>query len=507
MINNEAQPTYKLDTPHIDGNIASQPGGFISGVIKLKEASFEFVEMLKVVSGEADIYIVKSKSDGLDYILKYYRHNIEPKQAIVEALSAIKSERVVRLFDYGTTNQGRFYELQEFASFGSLESCVKNNPGLIDSVFIREFIGEMNQALVEIHSKNIIHRDIKPSNILVKSIAPLAIALTDFGISSVSSSLVHQTNLDRTVTYAAPEALSGIVSQSSDYWSFGIIILEMLLNKHPFDGMDAKTVTYYITTKEVPGLEAAASEFYPLVKGLLNRDDKKRWGKKQVGDWLDNVVKSDFYEPFSFYGRKCFDLNEFTRDLIANWERAALEIISIKQWFLKNTGDRGLVPLVKELCRPEDSNDESLFELIYILNPDIPMIFKKKNITPVFMADLSFKIYNGEASEEEKNFFDCLIDRKIFEKYYDLSGKNDEFKTVCLAGACQCRHIERPEAKAAEFLKHIAPERLSQKDGLYKSFAAKLDKIKNDQHIRVYIYAAGLCLLLMASIVFILFYY
>jgi serine/threonine protein kinase len=506
MINKEAQQTHKLAKPAGDANGASLPGGFNSGVIKLKEASFEFVEMLKVVSGEADLYIVKSKADGLDYILKYYRHNIEPKQAIVEMLSTIKSERVVRLFDYGTTCEGRFYELQEFAAHGSLESYIKNNPELIDSGFIREFAREMNQALIEIHSTNIIHRDIKPSNILVKSIAPLAIALTDFGISSVSSSLVHQTNLDRTVTYAAPEALSGVVSQSSDYWSFGIIILEMLLSKHPFDGMDAKTVTYYITTKDVPGLEAAASEFYPLVKGLLNRDDKKRWGRKQVGDWLDNIIKSDFYEPFSFYGRKCFDLKEFTRDLIVNWERAALEIISIKQWFLKNTGDRGLVPLVKDLCRPKDSNDESLFELIYILNPDIQMIFKKKNITPVFMADLSFKIYNGEASEEEIAFFNALIDCKIFEKYYDLSGKNDEFKAACLAGAGQCRPIEEPEARAAEFLKYIAPERLSQKDGFYKSIAAKLNKIKNDEHIKVYIYVVGIGLLLMISFIFILFY-
>ncbi len=506
MINNEAQQTYKLDKPAGDGNISSQPGGFISGVIKLKDASYKFVEMLKVVSGEADLYIVKNTADGLDYILKYYRHNIEPKQAIVEMLSAIKSERVVRLFDYGTTCEGRFYELQEFAVHGSLESFIKNNPGLIDSDFIREFACEMNQALFEIHSKNIIHRDIKPSNILIKSSDPLAIALTDFGISSVSASLVHQTNLDRTITYAAPEALSGVVSQSSDYWSFGIIILEMLLNKHPFDDMDAKTITYYITTKEVPGLEAAGSEFYPLVKGLLNRDDKKRWGRKQVGDWLDNVIKSDFYEPFSFYGRKCFDLKEFTQDLIVNWERAALEIISIKQWFLKNTGDRGLVPLVKDICRLKESNDESLFELIYILSPDIQMIFKKKNITPVFMADLSFKIYNGEASEEEIDFFNALIDCKIFEKYYDLSGKNDEFKAVCLDGAEQCRQIKDSEARAAEFLKYIAPERLSQKDGFYKSIAAKINKIKNDEHIKIYIYVVGIGLLLMISFIFILLY-
>ncbi len=495
MTENGAEKTFKLDKPPggSDG-IAAAPQG-ISGSIKLKDSLYTIVETLGVASGEADIYVVSGPGDGRRFILKYYRRNIEPKHEIVEMLAGLGSSRVVRIIDYGSTAEGRFYELQEFAEHGALDAFIKNNPGALDAGFIRAFVRELNECLYDIHSRNIIHRDIKPSNILLRSVEPLSIALTDFGISSVSASLIHQTNYNRTISYASPEALSGMVSKASDYWPLGIIVLEMLFKKHPYEDMDAKTITYSITTKEVPGVESVTGEFYPLVKGALNRDDKRRWQYREVSDWLADIIKNDFYEPFSFYGAKCLDLKELSLNLVENWDRASREIILVKQWLLKNVTERGLVPLIKELCRKGVSDDASLFELVCIINPETKMIFRKVNITREFLAELSFKIYDGEGTAEERDLLDALVDERLFQKYCELSSRGADFKRDLLPAEAESFAAGETAKRAEIFLGRLAPEKLGQKAGLYKTLSRKIDKIRKIEYSKTQIYLIGLGLI------------
>ncbi len=507
MTNGIDQQTHKIQKPSGAGHVSAHgPGGF--GAIELKGVTYSYVKMLNVCSGEADVFLVKNSSDSKNYIFKYYRHNIEPKLEIVEKLMALNSERVVRLIDYGVSGEGRFYEVQEFAEHGSLDVFIKENPGLVDDKFIRDFISELNQCLFDIHSKNIIHRDIKPSNILLKSIEPLSIALIDFGISSISSSLIHQTNYNRTISYSSPEAISGVISPASDYWPMGIMALEMLLKKHPYEGMDAKSITYYITTKEVPGIESVTSDFYALIKGTLNRDDKKRWRYKEVCDWLSNIIKSDFYEPFSFYGSKCLDLKELSQNLIINWERAASEMPVIKQWLLKNVTDRGLMPLIKPLCQKGISGDDSLFELIYTVNPSAGMVYRKMKINREFLSDISYKIFCEEASEEERDFIDSLFAGGLFHKYYELADASDPFKSEFLALEEECRPLKDASARAEIVLKRLSPEHLIDKRGFFEIFISKIrknkrymsliERIKKNEHYKIYIF------LISAAMIFIL---
>lgn len=498
MADNGAEKTFKIEVPPGGpggGPNAPGPGG--RSAIALKGVTYSVIEMLGVVSGEADIFIVSPPGGGR-LILKHYRRNIEPKLEIVEMLSTVGSDRVVRIIDYGVTDDGRFYELQEFAEHGSLDAFMRAAPDAINDDFIRDFVRELNECLSDIHSKNIIHRDIKPSNILIRSVRPLSIALTDFGISSMSASLVHQTNYNRTITYAAPEALSGVVSKASDYWPLGMIVLEMLLKKHPFDDMDPRTITYNITTRDVPGIDSVSADFYPLVKGTLNRDDKKRWQYSQVRDWLAEVIKNDFYEPFSFYGAKCLELRELAANLVVNWERAAREVVAVKQWLLKNLTDRGLVAIVKEICRAGASGDASLFELIYILDPGMKMIFKKIPVTREMLCDLSFKIYDGESSEQEMAMFDEIIDAKLFNKYRELASKVETETGRALAEAeDECFPVRETVRRAEIVLRRLAPERLAQKSGLYKIILRKFSRLERSKAYALAVAAVGLILILI----------
>lgn len=281
-----------LEAPDGDKKAADS----LRGQIKIINAKrYKVLKYFSVSSAEADIFLI-SGDNGEERILKLYRPGIEPKREILELIKSLPEDIVVKLIETGTDEDGRFYEIQKYAKYGSLADYIKDNSPLSEA-FIIKFILKLNECLRQIHSKNIIHRDIKPSNILIKRIEPLEIVITDFGIASVSDMSLHQTSLNRTIKYSAPETMTGIVSKGSDYWSMGIILLEMILGSHPFEGYEPQTISYTITTGDVPGIERISSRYADLAGGLLCRNDKVRWNYEDVMRWLENLMDSKKSAP------------------------------------------------------------------------------------------------------------------------------------------------------------------------------------------------------------------
>jgi len=495
MSREEIEKTFKL---------TSEPGKFedlkTSSVVCLKGLYYKIVKELKVSSGEADVFVVEEINGGEQLIFKYYRHGIEPKLEIIKELKSIASEKVIKLIDYGVAEGERFYELQEFARYGSFDFYIKSGSSVICDSFIREFVRELDECLADIHSHNIIHRDIKPANILIRSLKPLKIALSDFGISSISQSLIHQTNVNRTIAYAAPEAMTGVVSRASDYWALGIIALELISGRHPFDNMDARTVTYHISTREVPGIDEVKSDFYPLLKGTLNRDDKKRWGHSQVSDWLEYRIKSDFFEPFSFYGQKCLDLKEVSCNLIVNWERAASDVMLIKHWIVKNCSDKGVTTLISEVDVKRLSNDIALFELICFINPDVKITYKKRNITLEFLSEIAWRVFESDASNEEIELLNEIICEKIIVKYYEIAGRKDEDFVRYSSVYSACETAGSSLERASAVLGVLAPERLRASQNPMQKIARYIKKNKYSANA-VYFVAISAILILAFIII------
>ena len=80
-----------------------------------------------------------------------------------------------------------WYEILEYIKNRSLEDWHISNK-LFNESFIQNAIPEINTALHDLHSKQILHLDLKPSNILIRKTSPfLDLVLTDFGISALIS--------------------------------------------------------------------------------------------------------------------------------------------------------------------------------------------------------------------------------------------------------------------------------------------------------------------------------
>ncbi len=474
-----------------DGGADDNRSGRISAkTIKLGDTVYEVIRRLDVASGEADLYLIRGASGDL-LVLKYYRPKIEPKPEVVELLRSFSGRGAVRIIETGR-EAGRFYEIQEYAEHGTLFDYLQNNKKVARE-FVIEFIKKADECLFEIHSKNLIHRDIKPTNILIRKIDPPDIALTDFGISSVSEMSLHQTNMNRTILYSSPESMSGVISRATDYWSLGMILLEMAAGKNPFDGVDDRVVMFTLATKNVPRVMELKSEFSTMIKGLLTRNPKKRWGHEEIVSWLggeknipvffgeasDEIVQSSRQmRPYRFEGADYFALHDLAIPMAKKWNSALLDFESgaIRNWVARELGDKEMLALIEDVTNDKKlSLSEKLFEFFCRVDGDFPFIFRGILISKEYLVELSSKIVKKTASPEEEKFIKDIFELNIIKKYSDLN--NDGSLYRAFGGVIEtCHHFNDPADYAAAVLAHFV-------DGYKQATAEKIRDIFENNYI------------------------
>jgi tetratricopeptide (TPR) repeat protein len=154
-------------------------------------------------------------------------------------LAALEHENIARLYDGGSTGDGRPYLVMEYVEGEPLDRyCAARSLGLRARL---ELFLAVCAAVQHAHQNLVVHRDIKPSNVLVTQ-AGVA-KLLDFGIAKVLSpegeepgGLTVAAERMLTPLYASPEQLRGEpLTTQSDVFSLGLVLYELVAGRPAFD--------------------------------------------------------------------------------------------------------------------------------------------------------------------------------------------------------------------------------------------------------------------------------
>jgi primosomal replication protein N'' len=399
-----ALETLLESTSMIAGALADNSATHLSVLApEVEIAGFRLLAPLKVASTEADIWKVRRERDGAECILKLYRYGVVPRQDVLDAVKALRKDEVVAILQTGDFH-GRRFEVQEFLPLGSLADQMKAKT--IGPRSARAILEQLANAISHLHNVNVLHRDIKPSNLLVRGLEPLDLVLTDFGISSVADLSLHLTNVNRTAAYAAPEALTGVVAKASDWWSAGVILLEVLGGRHPFSGLNEQAINFQLVSKGIPVPADLDARWRLLLRGLLTRDYRHRWGIDEIRTWqaggtgLKVHVTSDGlgeavatvdasararHKPYRFTNRHFETPAELALVLAENWPEAVKHFGRglITDWIKSQIYDQEMASRLLDVSQDENLDaDQKLTAALMILNPEIPIIYRGEIITP-----------------------------------------------------------------------------------------------------------------------------
>ncbi len=161
-----------------------------------------------------------------------------------QALAMMDHPNIAQIFDAGATTKGRPYFVMEYIEGAPItQYCDRKRMTTKERLAL--FLA-VCRGVQHAHQKGVIHRDLKPSNVIVteQDGAPVP-KVIDFGIAkatdkwAVESTLLTQTGqIVGTPEYASPEqadTMTGDINESSDVYSLGVILYELLIGAVPFD--------------------------------------------------------------------------------------------------------------------------------------------------------------------------------------------------------------------------------------------------------------------------------
>uniref|UniRef100_A0A8C5Q4M1 Protein kinase domain-containing protein n=1 Tax=Leptobrachium leishanense TaxID=445787 RepID=A0A8C5Q4M1_9ANUR len=141
--------------------------------------------------------------------------------------------------------------VMEYAAGGDLYTHLEKSSGVFPLSRATFYTACVVLGLEYLHQEKIIHRDVKLENIVLDHQGFAKI--TDFGISKEGIGFEDRTNsFCGTPEYVAPEIVLGLpYGQAVDWWSLGVLLYNMLLGQHPFQGSNTEEMAENIANSPI----------------------------------------------------------------------------------------------------------------------------------------------------------------------------------------------------------------------------------------------------------------
>ena len=189
-----------------------------------------------------------------------------------ESAAKLSHPNIVNTYDVGREGD-TYFIVMELVDGPSLAEIISADGHLPEPVAI-DYAVQIASGLAYAHRQGLLHRDIKPANVLVTK--DDVVKLSDFGIArAVSQQTMALTKpglVMGSVYYISPEqAQEHEVHETSDLYSLGVVLYQMLTGKLPYTGESPVTVALKHIGDPVPTIDVKASGVSPALAAIVNR--------------------------------------------------------------------------------------------------------------------------------------------------------------------------------------------------------------------------------------------
>lgn len=284
--------------------------------VNMKEREFELKDVVKEGHDKADpsqfellrvlgegsfgkVFLVRKiigKDAGALYAMKVLKKaTLKVKDRVRSTterniLADVGHAFIVKLH-YAFQTPGKLYLILDFLRGGDLFTRLSKEV-MFTEEDVKFYLAELALALNHLHSIGIIYRDLKPENILLDQDGH--IALTDFGLSKQPLDGSKTYSFCGTVEYMAPEVVNRKGHHfSADWWSFGVLMYEMLTGNLPFHCSTRQETMNQILKAKLGMPDNLSSEAQSLLRALFKRNPQNRLGAGPNG--IEDIKSHEFF--------------------------------------------------------------------------------------------------------------------------------------------------------------------------------------------------------------------
>jgi hypothetical protein len=229
--------------PSSSGSWSATANGFLPGSTPLP-AAFGDYELHEEIGrgGMGVVYRATQKSLGRTVALKMLLRrdlastaDLARFRSEAEAAARLDHPGIVSIFEVGECDGHPFYSMQ-FVEGTTLSRRLAT--GRMPPREAAALLAKVADAVQAAHDRGVLHRDLKPSNILIDALGEPHVS--DFGLAKRlegDASVTHTGAILGTPCYMSPEQAAGSrgdVGPTSDVWSLGTILYQMLTGRPPF---------------------------------------------------------------------------------------------------------------------------------------------------------------------------------------------------------------------------------------------------------------------------------